>query len=566
MKKLIAFVILYSSFVILLCPGAKAQWEGAEVQRLTYNNLRNKVKGLYIQEDDKLLLFYRQKGFDSLSWTYRDTLFLMTKEKGGEWSQPEEIGNSSLVARLYRKCLTYDARTDITHMIYQRVMPLDYDTMYYTSSELPDWQLVTIDSLSNEYMADYSPVHIGFDTLGNIHLAWNVDFDSVGVGPMAYHWYRVMYANNSTGEWVKQQVSEPICLYFSKSSPPHLAVQKNGTPHIVYHGQPCYLECVSFYVRNDSLNSTNWITDTVPKPSRPLWFYWASHIKVDVSDRVHLLTGGCIDYDCPWPDMKRTFYYYKQAEDSIWQGEEQIPDTALGDRLPAGYRQLVIDQQGIPYVSYLSSDGRVYFTDRKQGGWRVPYLLVNWREDPDSVVSAEPFHFVLDSQGKGHGAFSGANMWHAANDDSLEIYYFFSSSSHVDTGEDYKVFHFNLFQNYPNPFNSVTSIQYTVAGSQTKTADSRQPTADGSPIHTTHGKAVDGSQFIVHSPIHTTLKIYNILGKEVRELVNTTQSTGRYTITWDGRNNEGKEVASGIYFYVLRAGESKEVKKMLLIK
>jgi len=474
MKRVIAFIILYSSFVIL-CLSTKAQWEGAQVQRLTYNNLRNKVKGLYIEEDDKLLLFYRQTGFDSLSWTYRDTLFLMTKEKGGEWSQPEEIGNSSLVAGLYRKCLAYDARTDITHMIYQRVMSLDYDTMYYTSSELPDWQLVTIDSLSNEYMADYSPVHIGFDTLGNIHLAWNVDFDSVGVGPMAYNWYRVMYANNSTGEWVKQQVSEPICLYFSKSSPPHLAVQKNGTAHIVYHGEPCDLECVLYYARNDSLNSTNWITDTVPKPSRPLWHYWASHIKVDVSDRVHLLTVGCIEYACFWPDKKRTFYYYKQAEDSIWQGEEQIPDTALGERLPYDFRRLFIDQEGIPYVSYISSDQEVYFTDRKQGGGRVPYVLVSWREDPDSVA-VEAFDFVLDSQGKGHGAFYGANMWHAANYDSLEIYYFSSSSSDVDTEEDYKVFHFNLSQNYPNPFNSVTSIQYTVAGSQTKTADSRQPT------------------------------------------------------------------------------------------
>ncbi|KPL00117.1 MAG: hypothetical protein AMJ91_05280, partial [candidate division Zixibacteria bacterium SM23_73_3] len=421
MKKIIAFVILYPflwllwSFLIL-CPSTKAQWEGAEVQRLTFDSLLSKVIGLYIDDQDELHLFYLEGVRDTATgFVYGSTIMYRTKEQGGAWSQPEEIGNSSFVVGLYRKCLAYDARTDITHMIYQRVMPLDYDTMYYTSSELPDWQLVTIDSLSNEYMADYSPVHIGFDTLGNIHLAWNVDFDSVGVGPMAYNWYRVMYANNSTGEWVKQQVSEPICLYFSTSSPPHLAVQKNGTAHIVYHGEPCDLECVLYYARNDSLNSTNWITDTVPKPSRPLWHYWASHIKVDVSDRVHLLTVGCIEYACFWPDKKRSFYYYKQAEDSIWQGEEQIPDTALGERLPYDFRRLVIDQEGIPYVSYISSDQKVYFTDRKQGGWRVPYLLVNWREEPDSVVSAEPFYFVLDSQGKGHGAFSGANMWHAAN-------------------------------------------------------------------------------------------------------------------------------------------------------
>ena len=550
MKKLIAFVIFYSFLWILwtfviLCPSTEAQWEGAQIQRLTFDSLPNKVIGLYIDDQDELHLFYSEGVRDTATgFVYGSTIMYRTKEQGGEWSQPEEIGNSSFVAGLYRKCLTYDARTDITHMIYQRVMSLDYDTMYYTNSELPDWQLVTIDSLSNEYMADYSPVHIGFDTLGNIHLAWNVDFDSVGVGPMAYHWYRVMYANNSTGEWVKQQVSEPICLYFSKSSPPHLAVQKNGTAHIVYHGEPCDLECVLYYARNDSLNSTNWITDTVPKPSRPLWHYWASHIKVDVSDRVHLLTGGCIDYDCPWPDMKRTFYYYKQAEDSTWQGEEQIPDTALGERLPFGNRRLFIDQQGIPYVSYLCSSGEVYFTDRKQGSWRVPYFLVSWREDPDSVVAVEAFNFVLDSQGKGHGAFSGANMWHAANYDSLEIYYFSSSSSEVDTEEDYKVFHFNLFQNYPNPFNSSTIITYEILEEE-----------------------------------NVTLKIHDILGREVRGLVNRPQKAGHYKVNWDGKNNQGKEVASGIYFYQLtvrqahrpeqsrgKAGNYNQTKKLVLIK
>jgi len=52
----------------------------------------------------------------------------------------------------------------------------------------------------------------------------------------------------------------------------------------------------------------------------------------------------------------------------------------------------------------------------------------------------------------------------------------------------------------------------------------------------------------------------------VRELVNTRQFAGTYTIIWDGKNNSGKEVASGIYFYLLKAADCKETKKLVLLK
>jgi flagellar hook assembly protein FlgD len=76
-----------------------------------------------------------------------------------------------------------------------------------------------------------------------------------------------------------------------------------------------------------------------------------------------------------------------------------------------------------------------------------------------------------------------------------------------------------------------------------------------------------------------TLKIYDILGREVTELVNHSQKPGRYKVTWDGKNNQRKEVASGIYFYQLtvrpahrpeqsrgRAGNFTETKKLVVIK
>lgn len=91
-----------------------------------------------------------------------------------------------------------------------------------------------------------------------------------------------------------------------------------------------------------------------------------------------------------------------------------------------------------------------------------------------------------------------------------------------------------LFQNYPNPFNPTTSIQFAVKGGP--------------------------------SPLHTTLKIYNLRGQLVRTLVDEDKPGGNYTLLWDGRDEDGKAVSSGIYFYKLTAGSFSEIKRMVLLK
>jgi hypothetical protein len=105
-----------------------------------------------------------------------------------------------------------------------------------------------------------------------------------------------------------------------------------------------------------------------------------------------------------------------------------------------------------------------------------------------------------------------------------------------------------LLENYPNPFNPVTVIQYTVGSTQTPE------------------KAVDSSRFMVHSPILATLEIYNVLGQKVKTLVDAEMTPGHYRMVWDGRDDRGKEVASGIYLCRLKSGSCQEIRKMLLLK
>ena len=85
---------------------------------------------------------------------------------------------------------------------------------------------------------------------------------------------------------------------------------------------------------------------------------------------------------------------------------------------------------------------------------------------------------------------------------------------------------YRLSQNYPNPFNPETVIKYSVS-----------------------------------SPGYTTLKVFNLLGKEVAKLTNEYKHTGDYEVKFSGTN-----LPSGIYFYTFRSGNFSETKKLMLIK
>ncbi len=90
---------------------------------------------------------------------------------------------------------------------------------------------------------------------------------------------------------------------------------------------------------------------------------------------------------------------------------------------------------------------------------------------------------------------------------------------------------FALFQNYPNPFRLTTTIKYQL------------------PVET-----------------FVSLKVYDVSGRIVRRLVNATQKPGYYTITWDGKADNGLKVATGVYFYRLETKDYKSTKKVVRLK
>jgi len=96
---------------------------------------------------------------------------------------------------------------------------------------------------------------------------------------------------------------------------------------------------------------------------------------------------------------------------------------------------------------------------------------------------------------------------------------------------------FSLSQNYPNPFNGFTTIEYQIPdfGMEENSGNVR-------------------------------LTIYNMLGQRVKELVSANVAPGKYSVTWDGRNDNGVEVSSAHYIYQLTVGDYEVAKRMIYVK
>ena len=72
--------------------------------------------------------------------------------------------------------------------------------------------------------------------------------------------------------------------------------------------------------------------------------------------------------------------------------------------------------------------------------------------------------------------------------------------------------------------------------------------------------------YVLSGEADVQLRIYNVLGGRVRTLVDERQAPGPKKVSWDGRDDEGNDVTSGVYFYKLKAVASVHSKKMLLLK
>jgi hypothetical protein len=135
-------------------------------------------------------------------------------------------------------------------------------------------------------------------------------------------------------------------------------------------------------------------------------------------------------------------------------------------------------------------------------------------------------------------AANGSNICYAWTDNrrgkGLDIFAKLADWEWSEVEEEHQVnqpHSFQLSQNYPNPFNPTTRIAFSLP-----------------------------------KPVHVKLEVLNLLGQKVKVMIDQRLGAGRHSVEWDGTDDSGSEVASGVYFYRIKAGDFSQAQKMLMLK
>ncbi len=122
--------------------------------------------------------------------------------------------------------------------------------------------------------------------------------------------------------------------------------------------------------------------------------------------------------------------------------------------------------------------------------------------------------------------------FHSHREDSLPYLQIVTGGTDVQqAADDHHTRGFSLEQNFPNPFNNTTLVRFDLLNSS-----------------------------------RVNLAVYNILGQKVKTLVDAEKGAGTHALEWDGTDQSGQSVASGVYLYRLQAGQFSETKRLLYLK
>jgi beta-glucanase (GH16 family) len=241
-------------------------------------------------------------------------------------------------------------------------------------------------------------------------------------------------------------------------------------------------------------------------PTDNVYGGWAASGEIDIMEYLGHEANkvhGTLHYGASWPNNKSSGKTYTLANGGF--NDDFHTFTLIWEE---GKIQWLVD--GVLYQTQTSwnTTGHPFPAPFDQRFHMILNLAVggNWPGDPDATT-VFPQEFVVDY---------------------VRVY---QKSTGVQENEGQKPVGFILAQNYPNPFNPTTEIV-----------------------------------FQINKIGNVKLSVYNVLEQKVTTLVNESKDPGNYSVTWNGRNDAGFSVPSGIYFYQLEQGNVQLVKKMMLIK
>ncbi len=235
-------------------------------------------------------------------------------------------------------------------------------------------------------------------------------------------------------------------------------------------------------------------------------------------------------------DGGQTWFYPSQASGGVWRYWINTPGTRLvvgrGMALrfldPGGWQIAGMLPEGLTPVSGLVGalwtdefwlvQSRIYFT---------PDVGSTWTSAPPHGLNK--LTTLLDMVTSG----PQISAWAVGAGDT--VYHYYRNLTGVDEYTETIPEEFSLSQNYPNPFNPSTTIQYSI------------------PVGT-YGPASPAGR-------SASLRVYDVLGREVSTLVNQAMSPGTHSVTFDASG-----LASGVYFYRMQAGRFVQTRAMILLK
>ena len=277
--------------------------------------------------------------------------------------------------------------------------------------------------------------------------------------------------------------------------------------------------------------------DSYPIGDRLYDFHGTSGTFVfNIADRLNpVLLGSIIDPNiayhhsgCPTPDGRYLYLCDELAlnprpDVTIWDIDNPanpVLTNAFGDPTATVHNLYIVG--GFAFASYYSAGFRVYDTSNPAS----PVLLDTW---DTSASTGENYNGCF-----GVYPFADNGVIYVTDfDNGLFLFQVEGYDSPVSTGvgAPEPATLARLSGNFPNPFNPSTTIRYEL-----------------------------------DAPMHVQISVHDATGRIVRTLVDRAESAGAYETTWDGRNHEGRGVASGVYFCRLSTAGGIQSRRMILIK
>jgi hypothetical protein len=185
-------------------------------------------------------------------------------------------------------------------------------------------------------------------------------------------------------------------------------------------------------------------------------------------------------------------------------------------------------QQELVYFQFAFTNSKIIIIDGSTGNvdWQSPATISDINIAGQNNDDGNSPFCDVNNDGKMEITFSG-------NEGGIRKIYIvgLQGTSSVAGNNNSIPNEISLMQNYPNPFNSTTNIEYQI----------------------------QKNDFV-------TLKVFNSLGQLVKTLVNGSKQSGEYSVIFDGMNEDGQKVSSGVYFYQLQVGDFISNKKMIQLK